>query len=126
MKHHVSIEHCPEFETAVQFEYPTDELPDDMVAAIERYTDELVRVKMAESIRRLCHILEDEKDPLQTLHALLYSVGINPTNSDGSMTFVANALNISRQRFHYQKKTIGKRMSKKIQRMRTLQENPFF
>lgn len=85
----------------------------------------MVHLKLTEAIRRLIQLLEGERNPRITLEALLYSVGINHEDSNGTMTSVANTLKITRQRFHYQTKTVGKRMAKKIKDIQKSSGNPF-
>lgn len=126
MRNHVSIENSPEYETAVEFKYPTEHLPEEIQSHIERYTDDIVKTKLAEAIRRLILLLEGEKNPQYVLQSLLCSVGINPLNGDGTHTNIAASLNISRQSFHYYTKTVGKRMATKIKRLQKDANNPFF
>ena len=125
MKNHVSVEHCPEFETSIEFDYPTEHLPADIVADIEKLTSELVRVKTLEAIRRIVLLLEDDSNPKLTLQALFYSVGFIRTDTNGSLTSHAAALKISKQRFSYRKLTIGKKMEKRIKELSKSDLNPF-
>lgn len=125
MKHHVSLENCPDFETAVEFVYPTEKFPPELVESIEHYTNKIIQLKMAEAVRRLLLLLEKEKNPNIVLKALLHSIGLDPIERNGTMTDVANSLKISRQRFHYQVKTVSKRMSVKIQKIQNHPHNPF-
>lgn len=124
MINHVSIEHSPDYETAVQFDYPTEHLPVDVVEQIETLTNDMVRVKTTEAIKRLVLLLENEKNPVLTLKALLYSIGITLTDK-GTLTSVAHSLNISKQRLHYNVKNINKRMLAKIKQINKDGNNPF-
>lgn len=125
MKNHVSIENSPDFETAVEFTYPVEQLPPDIIESIEKYTSEIIHLKLTEAIRRLLLLLEREKNPQITLQALLLSVGVNPTDSNGTMTYVANTLHISRQRLHYQVKKMPVRLQRKIKEIKKNDNNPY-
>jgi hypothetical protein len=125
MKDHVSIENCPEFETSVQFDYPLEQLPPDVRESVELYAKQIIHLKLVETIRRLLLLLEGERHPEITLQALLYSVGVNSLDAKGTLTAVANTLNISKQRFQYQTKTVGNRMMRKIKQVTKNPLNPF-
>ncbi len=92
---------------------------------LERYTDDVVRVKLTEAIRRVILLLEGEKHPDFILQALLLSVGIDPINGNGTATNVSSMLKISRQNFYYYTKTISKRMRAKIEKLQKDPNHPF-
>ncbi len=91
---------------STDFEYPAEELPQDILDEIDRKTNEIAAQKLYEVMNRLLHILKDERKPHIFLALLMKGTKSNSQ--------VAKELGITRQALNKHDKKFADKLFKKV------------